>query len=790
MYAFIKANQLDIMRILCTICLIMGFLLLITRFLPTRRKWILIGMELVAAFLLFFDRLAYIYSGGVGITSFIMVRLSNFMVFLLTPAVVFVFNLYLVDLLNNNKSKLTVIPKRLIFTGITSAIGMMLAVISQFTGLYYTFDSNNVYHRGPGFILCYLIPVICPIIQFTVIFENRKKFSIYIYTAMTLYIFVPIVMGIIQIFTYGISIVNMAMVLVSISLYIFTYLDVNDEVIKAHNLEMENLKNEKKSTKRLFEQTAEAFVKAVEKKDDEKQGYSVMVAEMARRIAEAAGKSEEECDEVYYASLLHNIGMIGMPDAIVEKTDDLTKMEYERIKQKPILSSEILSGITEYPYLSIAARYCCERYDGTGYPEGLKGEAIPEISRIIAIADAYVAMSIKQKYRDALPLPIIREEFVKGGGTQFDPTYADIAIQLIDADVNESIITEEVPIETELKCGEYRDKISAGIIIDDTITRVKFSCVRLGNELGGFSQPSIILFDSYDRHAYSSQRAIDAFSYIEYGELWFDGHNVLTGARNIRIRTLGNDNDQGNDEAGQAYAITAGRYGDHLKLLMESGGRIIEAIVALPDKTRAAYIGITGENCYITGIDVEKTDEAVRAEDIPRIEDELDYTYRLSSDVPNIQIDRTRSDATEGIAISDHLKLNFHSMSLPSASLVWHCPYLVLFYSDDKKVFGEGYREYALIKLNGESDPVKEFAQNKFIIKKTEKFQNWNVWKTTCQRGMEFEVLLKKKGNTVTTIAENLGIYIENVTTINDGNNKIYAALTGDQVALTDIRIR
>jgi hypothetical protein len=788
MYEFIKTNQMDIMLALCASCMTMALLLLITKFLPRRRKWILIGMELVAVFLLFFDRLAYIYAGDMSPTGYVMIRVSNFMVFFLTSGIVLNFNIYIIDLINEY-GKLRIIPKRLMFTGIASIGGMLLAVISAFTGIIYTFDANNHYHRGPWFLVAYVIPVIGPLIQYTVAFQYRKKFSIFINTALFLYIFVPIIMGIIQIFTYGISIVNMAMVMVSVSLYVFSYLDINETVVKSHILEMENLQKEQKSMKRLFEQTAGAFVKAVEKKDEYLEGHSEKVAEVARRIAIAAGKSPEEQEEIFYTALLHDIGMIGIPDSITEK-DELNAYEKELIRQKPLLSAEILSAITEYPYLSLYARYCYERYDGSGYPEGLKGNAIPEVARIIYLADAYVAMSSPKKYRDALPMPIIREELIKGNGEQFDPYYTDILIKLLDADVNNKILTEEVQIETELQCGTYRDKVSAGIAIENTVTNISFLCMESETAAGAFSQPSIILFDSFDRHVYNREREIEAFKYTEYGELWFDGHSVTTNARNILIKVTEHESEAVTTEsAEQNFFISARRFEDHLMLVMDSRGRTVKAIVALPDKTKSAYIGITGENCYITGINIENTEDITRAEDIPRIEDELDYTDRMVSDVPNIQIDRPRSASTEGIAIRDHLKLKFHSVSLPSATLVWHCPYIVLFYSDDKKVYGEGYREYAMIKLNGESDEIKEFAHNKVSIKKKEQFKNWNVWKDTCRKGMECEVLFKRKGNTITTVTENLGISIENITTINGGNGKVYVALSGDQVALTDIRI-
>ncbi len=101
-------------------------------------------------------------------------------------------------------------------------------------------------------------------------------------------------------------------------------------------------------------------------------------------------------------------------------------------------------------------------------------------------------------------------------------------------------------------------------------------------------------------------------------------------------------------------------------------------------------------------------------------------------------------------------------MSLPEADLIWHCPYIVLFYSDDRKVGGAGYREYNLIKLNGEDQGDKEFARNRFIVKKPPEFPGWEKWKE---------------------------INIENITTVTDDKSTVYVALSGDQVALTDIRI-
>ena len=168
MFDFIRTYQLDIMLALFAACISFAILLLFTQFLERSRKIILIFMELIAAFLLFFDRMAYVYSGDVSRTGFIMVRVSNFCVFFLTSGIVFAFNLYLINLIREGK-KNTSVPIILNIVSAGAVFGMLLSIISQFTNLYYYFDEHNKYHRGRGFLIAYLIPVICPIIQYIVI---------------------------------------------------------------------------------------------------------------------------------------------------------------------------------------------------------------------------------------------------------------------------------------------------------------------------------------------------------------------------------------------------------------------------------------------------------------------------------------------------------------------------------------------------------------------------------------------------------------------------------------------
>ena len=125
-----------------------------------------------------------------------------------------------------------------------------------------------------------------------------------------------------------------------------------------------------------------------------------------------------------------------MLDEVINKPDRLTEEEYEQIKRHPVLGDRILKKIQEMPKLSVGARWHHERYDGRGYPDGLIGEDILEEARIIAVADAYDAMTSRRSYREILPKEKVRQEIEQGKGTQFDPIFADIMLEMIDEDRN------------------------------------------------------------------------------------------------------------------------------------------------------------------------------------------------------------------------------------------------------------------------------------------------------------------------------------------------------------------
>ncbi len=188
------------------------------------------------------------------------------------------------------------------------------------------------------------------------------------------------------------------------------------------------------STRRLFRQMVETLADTIDAKDKYTNGHSRRVADYAREIARRAGKSEAYQNAVYYMARLHDIGKIGIPSSLINKKGRLTDEEYAAMQQHTIIGGDILAHVKEMPELLCASRHHHERYDGTGYPDGLSGTAILEKVRIIAVADVYDAMTSKRSYRDVLPQAEVRQEMLKARGKQLDPYFTDIMLQMIDED--------------------------------------------------------------------------------------------------------------------------------------------------------------------------------------------------------------------------------------------------------------------------------------------------------------------------------------------------------------------
>ena len=197
----------------------------------------------------------------------------------------------------------------------------------------------------------------------------------------------------------------------------------------ADEVEQKTRENEKFSL-----HVVQTLAETIDAKDTYTSGHSGRVAYYAREIAKRYGYSKKQQDDIYLMGLLHDVGKIGVPDSVINKPDRLTEEEFAQIKVHPVVGGKILGKLTEMPKLSAGARWHHERIDGTGYPDGLSGGDIPEEARIIAVADSYDAMTSRRSYRDILPKEVVRAELEKGKGTQFDPVFADIMLDMMAAD--------------------------------------------------------------------------------------------------------------------------------------------------------------------------------------------------------------------------------------------------------------------------------------------------------------------------------------------------------------------
>ena len=209
-----------------------------------------------------------------------------------------------------------------------------------------------------------------------------------------------------------------------------------------HTLELDHLQRnlsdavarKTKENERLSLRVVQTLAEAIDAKDKYTNGHSTRVAKYAREIGRRYGYTMKQQEDIYMMGLLHDVGKIGIPDSVINKPGELTKEEYETIKTHTRVGARILRKIEEMPKLVEGARWHHERYDGTGYPDGLVGESIPEEARIIAVADAYDAMSSRRSYRDILPQEKVKEEIISNRGTQFDPGFADIMLAMIEED--------------------------------------------------------------------------------------------------------------------------------------------------------------------------------------------------------------------------------------------------------------------------------------------------------------------------------------------------------------------
>jgi len=183
---------------------------------------------------------------------------------------------------------------------------------------------------------------------------------------------------------------------------------------------------------RSYFSTVQALAKAIEVKDPYTRGHSERVTAYALMIAEAMGLDEMERQKLKYAATLHDIGKIGIAGRVLNKPGALTEEEYSHVKTHPALGDSIIEPVEFLQAPRPIILHHHERYDGKGYPQGLKGEEIPLAARILSVADAFEAMRSDRPYRRALPLEEARKELLRNSGTQFDPRVVEKFLEILD----------------------------------------------------------------------------------------------------------------------------------------------------------------------------------------------------------------------------------------------------------------------------------------------------------------------------------------------------------------------
>ena len=176
-----------------------------------------------------------------------------------------------------------------------------------------------------------------------------------------------------------------------------------------------------------------SIANTIDAKDKYTSGHSVRVAKCSVAIARELGWSEERIRNFHYVALLHDIGKIGIPDAILNKPSRLTDEEFDIIKKHPMIGGEILKDIHMIEHVQEGALFHHEKFDGSGYPTGIEGNSIPLYARIVCIADSYDAMSSDRVYRKRLTTEEIIAEFKRCRGKQFDPQLTDVFINMLEA---------------------------------------------------------------------------------------------------------------------------------------------------------------------------------------------------------------------------------------------------------------------------------------------------------------------------------------------------------------------
>jgi putative nucleotidyltransferase with HDIG domain len=329
---------------------------------------------------------------------------------------------------------------RYIVVHILIIIDYILLLTNPITKLVFEYDSaGNYIHKELFLLVAYVFPILFFIIGSVYMFTHWRNYRRSQIIAMIIAIVLSGICFILQMLFFDDTLITFYIASIGLLIIYFSMetpyyeqlIDTMEQLQESR--EKEAVANAKAN---LSKEVMYALSQAIDAKDHYTNGHSLRVAQYGMEIAKRLGKSEKEQEDIYCMGLLHDVGKIGIRAEILNKKGKLTKEEFDIIKSHTIAGYDILKSIKEIPELAIVARSHHEKYDGTGYPDGLKGEEIPENARIICLADCYDAMTSRRSYSYPKPQAEVRAEIIRCRGNHFSPEIADVMVAIIDDDTD------------------------------------------------------------------------------------------------------------------------------------------------------------------------------------------------------------------------------------------------------------------------------------------------------------------------------------------------------------------
>lgn len=427
---FLREHQLNCMLALSCICATIALSVLLTGISTKKRKYLFL-MEIGSAFLIMIDRITYILDSSPTELGFCMMKIGCCLLFFSPPFVIFAFSQYLRQIfaetedLPNNLKRFTTI-------NIITVFAEIMIIISQFTGFYYTFDETHTYHRGAGSLIAFGLPLLAVLILLSLNVQYYSRIPKRMRLLLLLFTINPFVSTIYQLLYYGYEAVNITIAAMAVLLYVFDLLDLRH--IEKSNSKLKNeLADKSERIIQMQDNQIMSMAALVESRDNSTGKHILRTSVGVRILLEEMQKDsgyvlpEGFCDNLIKAAPMHDIGKIGVNDVILQKPGRFTIDEFEIMKTHAEKGAkalhDILKDSDDIAFRKIAenvAHYHHERWDGSGYPKGLKGEEIPLEARIMAIADVYDALVSKRVYKEKMSFEEADKIIMEGMGKQFD----------------------------------------------------------------------------------------------------------------------------------------------------------------------------------------------------------------------------------------------------------------------------------------------------------------------------------------------------------------------------------